>query len=431
MKHLLLLLVFATGIQTASAFPTWMGVFGSYQRHDDSANPGQFTILMNRDYPGLQARVGIQVNGGNWVVYPMRYAGNVQGNSLWTFTPSFQFPAGATVRYYFQGTDRSGRNIWDSRNGQNYQFTVPATTPIVQRLADGLYVSESNGNGITTTHRFNFWLDFSVRRLGDPEAIGIVWTWNNWADWRSATAVKEADLPSGYERWGVDITPIGDAYFHRSLGFARWYPAGSTNFMVVTNSRLTIKYAIFYRVGGTWYWDNNNGQDHSLTIGSTADVYDSDADGLADSWEREHFGHLLQGPEDNPDGDGPPGMPMANIVEFLNGTNPRVPEDTSARGVRLVWGPAYPAKGGTVTLSYAVGHPGSPLFGKPIYAHVGYNNWQGVYQTAQLTPNGFTGRHEITIPVPPHATELNIVFTDKNGSWDNNGGRNWKILVRP
>jgi hypothetical protein len=232
MKKVLLSMVLAMTAHVAMAFPSWIGVYGNYKRHDDRANPGQFSILMNEDYSGLAAEVGIQVNDGNWVAYPMVYAGNVQGNSYWTFTPSFQFPGGAKVKYYFHGFHANplrgnARDIWDSKNGLNYEFTTsPAPEPMVSRLADGLFISDTFANGITATYRNNLWLDFKVKNLGAPEAVGILWTWNNWADWRTATATKEADLANGFEQWGVDIQPVGDAYYHRSLGFHPLVPPG-------------------------------------------------------------------------------------------------------------------------------------------------------------------------------------------------------------
>lgn len=107
----------------AGAFPSWMGVYGTLARHG-GGNPGTFTILMNQDYVGLQAEVGIRVNGGTWQTYPMVYAGQVEGNSKWTFSPGSVFPAGASVVYYFHGFDRWGGHIWDSADGRNYQFTA-------------------------------------------------------------------------------------------------------------------------------------------------------------------------------------------------------------------------------------------------------------------------------------------------------------------
>jgi hypothetical protein len=101
-----------------------MGVYGDDVRHTDESNPGTFTILMNQDYLGLHAEVGIQVNNGPWTVYPMSYAGKKDNNSKWTFTPSSAYPAGATVKYYFHGYDDWGGHIWDSANGANYTFTA-------------------------------------------------------------------------------------------------------------------------------------------------------------------------------------------------------------------------------------------------------------------------------------------------------------------
>ncbi|HMO05333.1 MAG TPA: carbohydrate-binding protein [Kiritimatiellia bacterium] len=419
--------------QAAMAFPTWMGTYGIYKKHDDRANPGLFSIMMNQDYVGLQAEVGIQVNGGNWVMYPMKYVANIDGNSLWTFMPSFQFPGGATVKYFFHGFDRWGGHIWDSRNGLNYEFTTSPTPELpVSRIGDSIAPGDyTNATGITWMRPWNMALDIKIKNLGAPEAIGIVWTWNNWADHRFASATYESDLGNGFEQWGVNLTPAGFEYNHRSLGFIRWFPVDSTNVMNVTSGRVDLTYAIFYRVNGTWYWDNNGGKDYRLTIGNPVNPNDTDNDGLLDSWEMEYFGNLGQSATDNPDGDGQIGFPMANIIEMANGTNPNVGEDTSGRGVRLIWANAYPSKGGTVTLSYGMGNQGNPLFGKPIYAHVGHNGWKNVYQTAQLTSNGQTGRFEVTINVPADATEINVVFTDKAGSWDNHGGKDWKIPVRP
>jgi hypothetical protein len=96
-----------------------------------------------------------------------------------------------------------------------------------------------------------------------------------------------------------------------------------------------------------------------------------------------------------------------------------------------MWANAYPSKGGTVTLSYSFGNEGNPLFGKPVYAHVGHNGWVNTYDTTSLFWNGSNSRMEVTIPVPLDATEINVAFTDKNGTWDNNGGKDWKIPVRP
>ena len=55
----------------------------------------------------------------------------------------------------------------------------------------------------------------------------------------------------------------------------------------------------------------------SLGVIYTVGPTDSDGDGLPDSWELQYFGNLLQGPNDDPDGDG-----ATNLQELNQGRNP-------------------------------------------------------------------------------------------------------------
>lgn len=123
-------LLLLASVGQAAAFPTWMGVYGQFKRHDDPANPGEFMIMMNQDYSGLQASVGIQVDGGAWTEHPMTYMANADGNSLWRYVPAQAFPGGATVKYYFHGFEGSSRHIYDSLNGSNYVFEVPQSQSV-------------------------------------------------------------------------------------------------------------------------------------------------------------------------------------------------------------------------------------------------------------------------------------------------------------
>jgi len=109
---------------SAFAAPTWIGTYGAFEKHDDTSNPGSFTILMNDYDAWLHAEVGIQVNGESWGTEQMTYVGMVDGNSKWQFTPLNKFTDGDVVNYYFHGYDDNGFDIWDSNNGANYTFTA-------------------------------------------------------------------------------------------------------------------------------------------------------------------------------------------------------------------------------------------------------------------------------------------------------------------
>ena len=167
----------------AIAAPTWMGVYGSFLRHD-AANPGTHAVLMNQDYWGLHAEIGIQVNGGAWTTYPMSYSGNNNGNSTWSYTPSSAYAPGSTVSYYFHGYDNWGANIWDNNGGSNYSFTA------------SLVPSGNTGNGsqvIGGDTTFRVWAP-------NATTVSVAGSFNAF----SATANPLATESGGF--WSVDVS---------------------------------------------------------------------------------------------------------------------------------------------------------------------------------------------------------------------------------
>lgn len=129
-------------LSTAEAFPGWIGVYGMRPRHD-GANPGQFQVMMNQDYFGLNANVGIRVNGGDWSEQAMAYVTNTDGNSVWSYTPPAPFPFGAEVEYYFHGYEGAS-NLYDSADSQNYHsgplfWTAPVDTGLVSSYPGNSY----------------------------------------------------------------------------------------------------------------------------------------------------------------------------------------------------------------------------------------------------------------------------------------------------
>ena len=109
----------------AQAFPSWMGNCCS---HANRVTTGtlyagdlvRFEILMNQDYYGLNAEVGI--NDGGWLTYAMSYGGGDSGNSWWYYEKRF---ASGTKNFYFHGWEGSN-NIYDNNGGANYSVTITA-----------------------------------------------------------------------------------------------------------------------------------------------------------------------------------------------------------------------------------------------------------------------------------------------------------------
>lgn len=172
----------ASVVGTVEAAPSWIGVYGSYARHD-AGNPGTYTILMNQDYYGLRAEVGIRVNGGSWTTHAMSYAGNNGGNSVWTYTPASSIPPGSTVEYYFHGYDDWGAHIYDNNGGSNFSYSA------------GLVASSKPGMGA--------WVDSgdTTFRVWAPNAttVSVAGSFNSWSD-TANPLVSEAG-----GTWSVDV----------------------------------------------------------------------------------------------------------------------------------------------------------------------------------------------------------------------------------
>ncbi|MEM8835514.1 MAG: dockerin type I domain-containing protein [Planctomycetota bacterium] len=95
--------------------------------------------------------------------------------------------------------------------------------------------------------------------------------------------------------------------------------------------------------------------------------------------------------------------------------------------------PETPTAGESVSLTYDPA--GRPLDSAPqVFAHIGFNEWQNVVTPdPAMTFNGATGLWEVgPIDIPSDASQIDLAFTDGNGTWDNNGGQgiDWHFDVQ-
>lgn len=76
---------------------------------------------------------------------------------------------------------------------------------------------------------------------------------------------------------------------------------------------------------------------------------------------------------------------------------------------------------------------GGPLAtASQVFLHIGINNWAWVEPNdPQMSFNTGSGRWEVVVPVPDNADQLDMVFHDGAGNWDNNGGQDWHFDVVP
>lgn len=133
----------------------------------------------------------------------------------------------------------------------------------VNHLAAGSWVSSTTQIPGAVNYGHSIWVDLSVYNLAYEKDVGIVWTDDDWATWHEADAWYEGSLGNNWEKWGIDITPIGTRSTAGNL--TKWsnFYGGWTDFL---SAPITIEYAVYYRAAGGEWWDNNNGQNYTLTL---------------------------------------------------------------------------------------------------------------------------------------------------------------------
>ncbi|MBN1765219.1 MAG: hypothetical protein JW860_08185 [Sedimentisphaerales bacterium] len=99
-------------------------------------------------------------------------------------------------------------------------------------------------------------------------------------------------------------------------------------------------------------------------------------------------------------------------------------------GDKVNWAPENPAVGGDVTISFDVTQSNIADSTDPVYIHRGYNNWDTGVADFAMTYNSGTSRWEHTLTgIPSYVEQIDFVFHDNAGTWDNNSGSDWHITV--
>jgi len=91
--------------------------------------------------------------------------------------------------------------------------------------------------------------------------------------------------------------------------------------------------------------------------------------------------------------------------------------------------PELPIAGQSVTVQY---DPAGRVLSNAtnVYIHFGFNGWTGVPATDPvMTWNAVEEVWEYDVSLPTTATQLNVVFNDGAGTWDNNNGQDWNFAV--
>ncbi len=85
--------------------------------------------------------------------------------------------------------------------------------------------------------------------------------------------------------------------------------------------------------------------------------------------------------------------------------------------------------GDPLTINYDAA--GGPLAAATqVYLHYGFDNWANVISSdVSMSWNAADATWGVTVPVPSDATQVDFVFNDGAGTWDNNSGQDWHFAA--
>ncbi len=208
-------------LATSSSFPTGTGSFGF---------TGEFQIVVEN--LAFQKQIAVHGTTGSGTPFVDRAASFQEslpgGLELWKTTTTDQLLEFA-VEYGV-----NGMTFWDNNGGGNY------VQPPVFDEFDALLGSEPEAvqgsagfSDATHVHVLA-----AVKNLAFAKQVGMVFTTDGWATANVASGHFDHMLKSGNEVWAIDA-PVGAA--------------------------TRVEYALFYRVSGQEFWDNNFSRNYVLT----------------------------------------------------------------------------------------------------------------------------------------------------------------------
>ncbi len=208
-----------------------------------------------------QVFVHHKMSDGSWKDFPLTYIAQAEDYSeIWGW--ELNYGVGTPFASTFSQTGFSdefalkyivnGQTYWDNNGGRNYNISSPYITDGFF-LQDGVQIAaDMFGSTFTCSGRNGFLrISADLRNIAYEKEVNLVYSTD---DWRT---VKTAPFTyaSTYGYGGSNLTA-----FPGQQQFERW------NVNVTLPYRDTqVKFAISYKVNGQTYWDNNYGEDYTLT----------------------------------------------------------------------------------------------------------------------------------------------------------------------
>jgi hypothetical protein len=179
------------------------------------------------------------------------------GTELWGFAvtiyeiPFTYEPEAANVQFALR-MDANGQSYWDNNDGADYMLSIKGTDQLFTDVALGSKAVEVSSARFGSVYPAGTVLTVEVNllNLAYTKDVKIVYTKDNWATVLESPMFYLETAFNGQEIWMG--APVIDRYIR-----------GASN----QESTEQVDFCIAYTVNGVTYWDNNDGDNYSLTAG--------------------------------------------------------------------------------------------------------------------------------------------------------------------
>lgn len=229
--------------------------FSSYY-HGFSWEDGRFEAQVANLGYAKQVTAYVKRTSGAWVDYPLSYLHSSGGNKevwaaefhneSWVTGRKDLTDTGDIIEFAIKYTV-NGQTYWDNNGTANYKLPHGAGTLLGAGKNVSVYEFAPTLNVGQGTAAYGH---VTVRNLSPTKTVNIIYTTNNWATTKTATATY-----SPYWYQGYSSTPNPN-----TLGFEEWA------FTLDVSTGTQLQYAVSYTVNGQTYWDNNGGANYVSTI---------------------------------------------------------------------------------------------------------------------------------------------------------------------
>ncbi len=153
----------------------------------------------------------------------------------------------------------NGQTYWDNNGGKNFKLKANSgeliTRPVLADGATAVAPYDYNYDGNTGHVDGYLSVGALVQNLAFAKEVKVHYSYDNWATSHVGNAIFQNNRMVGYSNVSYPNS--------NNVEFWSFYTNGPT---AQNATATTVKYAVSYKVNGVTYWDNNYGQNYSLSI---------------------------------------------------------------------------------------------------------------------------------------------------------------------